>query len=774
MKKIELLAPAGDRESFIAAVQNGADAIYLGGTLFSARANAKNFNDEDLQWAVSYAHLYGVKVYVTINTLYKDKEINALTSYVTKLYELQVDALIVQDIGLFDLIRTFYPDFEIHISTQASVMNSYGTRYFEENGAHRVVLARENTLEEIQNICRQTNLEIEVFVHGAMCVCYSGQCLMSSMIGKRSGNRGQCAQPCRLQYQLLKDGQSLPEKHPYLLSPKDIMTIEYLGELIEAGVSSLKIEGRMKRPEYVASVTRAYREAIDAYYQNKKIDFQPYIQDMSAMFNRNYTSGYLHHDLKIVDGDYPGHKGYIIGEVVYYHKKQKRVGIRLTQPLLQGDSIVFEDIDKGRPVNKIYHKHKLVKTGQPQDIIEIEFDYYVDRGLVRKTLDKQVVERMQKTYQIPTRKIEIDMSFEAKIGKKAKLKIQKEDHSVIVESSQDVEIAHQTPLDDNRIAQQLSKLGSTPYIINNLYIDSDEKISMPIKDINEMRRKACNQFIEILSHQKIHHQIIHDIPQLTIHQSLFHSQLYVCVHSLQQLEAVLQYPVEVIIYPYQKDIEMAYQMCLKYHKKMVMMTSPVIKDDEIKDILHSKIYNDIQTILVNDYGTYRAFQKKELIIGHGLNIHNSYAAHHYHELFLTSLEMSAQEIKNLKTDLSKCIVQVFGKTTNMISDYCPISQYYFGYQNKHCQMCQQGHFALKDRKKEVFDIMVDEHCRMHLLNAHTLFYDQWKQLPVGGYLINLTHEDSQKIQIIMEHFIFQSSPDKIRQIAKLTSGYFKE
>lgn len=175
-----------------------------------------------------------------------------------------------KDIGLFDLIRILYPDFEIHISTQASVMNSYGTRYFEENGAHRVVLARENTLEEIQNICRQTNLEIEVFVHGAMCVCYSGQCLMSSMIGKRSGNRGQCAQPCRLQYQLLKDGQSLPEKHPYLLSPKDIMTIEYLGELIEAGVSSLKIEGRMKRPEYVASVIRAYRQAIDAYIKIKK------------------------------------------------------------------------------------------------------------------------------------------------------------------------------------------------------------------------------------------------------------------------------------------------------------------------------------------------------------------------------------------------------------------------------------------------------------------------------------------------------------------------
>ena len=773
MKKIELLAPAGDRESFIAALQNGADAIYLGGTLFSARANAKNFNDEDLQWAVSYAHLYGVKVYVTLNTLYKDSEMDTLKSYLIKLYDIQVDALIIQDIGLFDLVRSLYPDFEVHISTQASVMNSYGSRYFEEKGAHRVVLARENTLEEIQNICHQTNLEIEVFVHGAMCVCYSGQCLMSSMIGKRSGNRGQCAQPCRLQYQLLKDGQPLPEKYPYLLSPKDIMTIEHLGELIEAGVSSLKIEGRMKRPEYVASVTRAYRQAIDAYYQNKKTDFQPYIQDMTAMFNRNYTSGYLQHDLKIVDGDYPGHKGSIIGEVLYYHKKQKRVGIRLTKPLLQGDSIVFENIDKGRPVNKIYHKHKLIKKGEPQDIIEIEFDYYVDHGLVRKTLDSQVVERMQKTYLTPQRKVKINMSFEAKIGKKAKLKIQKENHTLIIESHCDVEMAHQTPLDYNRIAQQLSKLGSTPFNIEHLHIDSDERMSMPIKEINEMRRKACTQFIEMLSHLKIHNQTIQDVPLLSTHQKSLQSKLYVCVHSLQQLEAILHYPVE-IIYPYQKDIEMAYDICLKHHKNMIMMTSPVMKDDEIQEILLSKIYNDIHTILVNDYGAYKAFQKKELIIGHGLNVRNSYAAHHYHEPFLTSLEMSAQEINNLSTNLSRCIVQVFGKTINMISDYCPITQYYFGYQNKHCQMCQQGHFALKDRKKEVFNIMVDEHCRMHLLNAHTLYYDQWDQLPTGGHLIHLTDETPEMIQIIMEHFAYHSSPDKIRQLTKITSGYFKE
>lgn len=774
MKKIELLAPAGDQESLIAAVQNGADAIYLGGTLFSARAYAKNFDDAQLQWAVSYAHLYGVKIYVTMNTLYKDSEMDALISYLKKLYDYQVDALIIQDIGLFDLVRSLFPDFEIHMSTQASIMNSYGVHYFEKCGASRVVLARENTIEEIQRICRQTDIEIEVFVHGAMCVCYSGQCLMSSMIGKRSGNRGQCAQPCRLQYQLLKDGKTLPERYPFLLSPKDMMTIEHIDSLIEACVSSLKIEGRMKRPEYVASVTRAYRQAIDAYYQKKKIDFQPYIQDMQAMFNRNYTSGYLQHDVKIVDGDYSGHKGYVIGEVLYYHKKQKRVGIRLYKSLLQGDSIVFENIDKGRPVNKIYLKNQLVKEANPDEVIEIEFDYYVDKGLVRKTLDKIVMERMQKTYQKAMRKIPVTMNFEAKIGELAKLTIEKDNHHVIVKSTQNVEKAKQTPLDQQRIYQQLSKLGSTPFELNSFYSDCDEGLSMPIKELNEMRRNACDLLINQLSTQKIHHHSIQNTPQLSYHGSFNQPQFYVAVHSLEQLEVVIEYPIDNIVYPYQKDIDKAYDVCLKHHKTLIMMTSQVMKDNDIQTILKSDIYSQIQTIIVNDYGAYQAFHDKNLIAGHGLNIYNSYATNHYQHPFLVSLEMSSQEMKQLKTDLSHCIVEIFGKTTNMISEYCPISQYYFGYQNKNCQMCKQGSFALKDRKREIFDIMVDEQCRMHLLNAHTLYYEHWKQLSVGGYFIQFTNEDKQRVKWIMDNFMNYQSLDNIRQKIKFTFGYFKE
>lgn len=774
MKKIELLAPAGDQESLIAAVQNGADAIYLGGTLFSARAYAHNFNDEQLQWAVSYAHLYGVKIYVTMNTLYKDCEIDEVISYVNKLYEYQVDALIIQDIGLFDLVRSLYPDFEIHMSTQASVMNAYGVRYFEKLGASRVVLARENTLEEIRLIRSQTNLEIEVFVHGAMCVCYSGQCLMSSMIGKRSGNRGQCAQPCRLQYQFLKDGNVLPNKYPFLLSPKDIMTIDCVDKLIEAGVSSLKIEGRMKRPEYVASVTRAYRQAIDAYYSGKTIDFEPYVQDMQAMFNRNYTSGYLQKDTKIIDGDYSGHKGYIVGEVIYYHNKQKRVGIRLKKSLLQGDSIVFENIDKGRPVNKIYLQNRLVKEAKPNDIIEIEFDYFVSKGYVRKTLDKNVVEKMQKTYQKATRKIEIEMKFEAKINQKAKLTIIKDESCIISTSSQVVQMAKQTPLDQERIHQQLSKLGSTPFKLKNINISCDNNISMPIKELNEMRREACDLLEKKLSYQKIHDSSVQKMPILVKSKYSDSPQYYVVVHSIKQLQIVVRYSVDTIIYPYQKDIGEAYQLCKKYHKTLVMMTPQVMKDIEIQDILNSDIYSKVDTILVNDYGAYEAFDNKKIIAGQGLNIYNSYSATHYPHFFVTSLEMSAQQIKSLNADLSLCIIQIFGKVTNMISEYCPISQYYFGYQNKNCQMCKQGRFALKDRKNEIFDIMVDENCRMHLLNAHTLYYNQYKNIPVGGYMIQFTNENEEMTEFVMKNIMNESTQDKIRQKVKVTSGYFKE
>ena len=259
MNKFELLAPAGSYDAFIAATENGADAVYLGGKLFNARANASNFDNDELKKIVEYAHLRNVKIYVTMNTLLTNNELNEALDFAYDLYNMGIDAVIVQDLGLAKVLHERIPLLHLHASTQMTIYNLAGVKKLEELGFTRVVLARELSLDEIKYICDNTNLEIEVFVHGALCISYSGQCLMSSMIGDRSGNRGKCAQPCRLPYTLLKNGT--PLKSGYLLSPKDLCTIDYFSKL--PNITSLKIEGRMKSPEYVATVVSTYRKAID-------------------------------------------------------------------------------------------------------------------------------------------------------------------------------------------------------------------------------------------------------------------------------------------------------------------------------------------------------------------------------------------------------------------------------------------------------------------------------------------------------------------------------
>jgi len=270
MKKIELLAPAGDIEALKAAVENGADAIYIGGSMFSARQYANNFMEKELLEAVSYAHSRSVKIYVAVNTLVANEEINALVNYLYSLAKAQVDALIVQDLGVANLINNVLPQMELHASTQMAIHNSQGVNFLEEMGFKRCVLAREVSFENIHLIKESSSLELETFIHGALCVAYSGQCLMSSMIGGRSGNRGRCAQPCRMKYTLVNNkGKKILDANKtgeHLLSPKDLKMIDHIPELVEAGIASLKIEGRMKRPEYVATVVRNYRKAIDQYY----------------------------------------------------------------------------------------------------------------------------------------------------------------------------------------------------------------------------------------------------------------------------------------------------------------------------------------------------------------------------------------------------------------------------------------------------------------------------------------------------------------------------
>lgn len=265
-KRVELLAPAGNKEAFLGAIHAGADAVYLGGSMFGARAYAENFTTEDLVYCIRYAHIYGRKVYLTVNTLVKESEFHQIYDYLLPYYEAGLDGVIIQDIGVFNYIKEQFPNMELHVSTQMTLTDVYGAQMLRDMGACRIVPARELSLDEIKRI-KSTGLEIECFIHGAMCYCYSGQCLFSSILGGRSGNRGRCAQPCRLPYKSQVNGRISSEC--YSLSLKDMCTIEHIPELIEAGIDSFKIEGRMKKPEYAAGVTAIYRKYIDQYYAGK-------------------------------------------------------------------------------------------------------------------------------------------------------------------------------------------------------------------------------------------------------------------------------------------------------------------------------------------------------------------------------------------------------------------------------------------------------------------------------------------------------------------------
>lgn len=287
---VEILAPAGGHESLKAAVNAGADAVYMGGTSFGARAYAENFTEEELLLAIDYVHIHGKKLYLTVNTLVKDSEMPKLYEYLLPYYERGLDAVIVQDVGVMDFIRRHFPGLSIHVSTQATVTGSFGAAFFKELGASRVIPARELSLEEIRKIKRLTGLEIECFVHGALCYCYSGQCLLSSMIGGRSGNRGQCAQPCRLPY------KAEGGKEQDILSLKDLCAIDLIPKLIETGIDSFKVEGRMKQPDYVYTVVSIYRKYVDLYRRNGPKEFKVCKRDrqilQGAYARRGYTEGY--------------------------------------------------------------------------------------------------------------------------------------------------------------------------------------------------------------------------------------------------------------------------------------------------------------------------------------------------------------------------------------------------------------------------------------------------------------------------------------------------
>ncbi|NIA03231.1 MAG: peptidase U32, partial [Nitrospirae bacterium] len=407
----ELLAPVGSFESLKAAVENGADAVYMGAKGFSARGYADNFEIEELLEAIDFAHQQDVSTYITVNTLVKEKELRDVAKVLELLCSHGADAVIIQDLGILKILTENFPELPIHASTQMTIHNSPGVELLESLGVKRAVLARELSLKEIKQIRLNTSIQLETFIHGALCISYSGRCLMSSFIGGRSGNRGYCAQPCRKMYKLDENGDD-----GHLLSPRDLNLSSRLIDLIHAGVDSLKIEGRMKKPEYVAVVTKTYRDILDRFSKDQNAmvtkDEQ---QRLAIIFNRDFTEGYISGDpgRSLMTSDFSGNRGTLLGSII--KSDHDTFTLKLEMPLRLGDGIFVNG--SGTSINVILMEGERVKEAPASSIVTIPFQGAPPPGsTVYKTYDLELIASARKSYSALIKKIPVSIDVKAKKG----------------------------------------------------------------------------------------------------------------------------------------------------------------------------------------------------------------------------------------------------------------------------------------------------------------------------------------------------------------------
>lgn len=503
MPSIEILAPAGNMASLEAALAGGADAIYCAGKSFGARAYAANFDHDQLRQAVDKVHLYGAKLYVTMNTLVFEDEMEAAFEEACFLYEIGVDALLIQDLGLFDLIHHRLPDFPLHCSTQMNIYDVSGVEFAKRIGASRVVLARECSRETVQACCK-AGIEIEVFGYGALCTAYSGECLISAYSMQRSGNRGQCAQNCRHAYTLKQDGQTIGNKDDtYLMSLKDLNLIERLPDLIDDGVTSVKIEGRMKSPYYVYMVTSLFVKARDAYdhHQSFKISNND-LTTLKLLFNRGFTLGYYydHHDQSLRSAYRPNHQGIEVGKIIHKDKRGMTIALNDTIQLHDGLRVLNAKEDVGIYVSSLLINGKHVKSASKNQRVTIPGDFDVSiNDTVVKTNDSLLVDQLQKDIDENHQKINVDITMKIH-GSTIELSIvdqYKRSYGLTMDHM-DVLPAKNQPLNEITLAKSFSKLKETPFRLNRVVYSGDD-VFLTMASLNQCRRALVEGFMQSIT-----------------------------------------------------------------------------------------------------------------------------------------------------------------------------------------------------------------------------------------------------------------------------------
>lgn len=759
---IELLAPAGSFESVKAAVNNGCDAIYIGGKNFNARHYASNFSDDDIEKIIDYCHLRGVKVFITLNILYKEKEIKDVLKFAEKMYKIGADAFIIQDIGLFSILKNYLPDIRFHASTQMTIHNLEGVNFLKDIGFDRVVLSRELSLNDIKYITENTSIEIETFVHGALCVCYSGRCLMSSLIGERSGNRGRCAQPCRLKYSLINDDKTLI--NDYLLSTKDIMTVDILDKLIESGIDSLKIEGRMKSPEYVALVTKTYRKYIDktdsSNFNLEKND----VKELTQIFNRGGDSskGYYNNwaGADMISKS-PKSSGIKIGYVESYDKKSLKCRIKLLDNLYPGDGIEIWTQEPHVGTN-------ISKSSSSGDTITITISGKIKKGdLVYKSFDKNLNSKLKKMAESELRKMTISASIDAQIEKPVSLNLEVNNISVKAYGDK-ISKAENYPITNEKLFQQISKTGNTPFKIifkkdNNI----DENIYIPVSSLNNLRREAISRLeSELINSYKRNDADIKLENKEKTDIKINNHKISVQIQNIDLFENLIKYKIDrIYIEANQDNVKNVNYYIETAHKNNIELiyTLPIIMRDCFKEKYQNIIYDleksDIDGYLIRNYTKFKT--NKKLIADYTFNVFNSLSVDFILKFFdsLTlSNELNLNELKelsNLNTE-----VLVYGKIPLMVTHQCPAGLY--SGKKKSGIYCKLKHnknrYFLKDRKNEEFPLITDcDNCVCSILNSKPLFvlnkFDSIKTISSEYFRLSFTDESKETAENILYSYL---------------------
>ncbi|MGL4818506.1 MAG: DUF3656 domain-containing U32 family peptidase [Bacilli bacterium] len=783
------MSPASNWEMIRAGVANGADAIFFGIDKFNARVRAKNFQIEDLPEIMTYLHTYDVKGFVTLNILMFEDELESAESLIRACMDAGVDALIVQDVGLVELIRSISPDFPIHGSTQMTVTSPEAVHFFDEWNLEVMVLGRENNMKHIETIANSTNVPLEVFVHGALCVSYSGQCLTSEVLGGRSANRGECAQACRLPYDMHVDGKTYPLGDvAYVLSPKDLAAIDIVPELIEAGVHTFKIEGRLKSPEYVANVTQKYRAAIDAYFNG--VRYQPSVSEVRELeqsFSRGFTHGFLSgtNHRKLLDGTFPKSRGVFVGEVLKVERD--RVLVRASVPLKRGDGIVFdrfkpqEKEEGGRIYDLFDVKGNKIEGEVRSGNVWLTFGrgnvntrYVFEGNRIWKTSDPALEKRLQQTFKTE----ENDLSFpvavtvEGEVG--GLLTMTWTDlftgARVSVSSEEPVMEAIKRPLDETYLFDQLGRLGDTIFHLETLDVKLGERCIVPVKTLNAMRRAAAQQLTEMRKRKReftIHETSILQTRQIVPAVERTGNLVALC-RTLEQVKAAALTDIKEVVcdFEFLNQYKEAVAVAREAGKPIVLATPRIHMPGE-NGFLRTISRLEPDGILVRSLGALYFYRTNDpgcpLIGDYSLNISNSLSAEAFLSRGITrytpSYDLNIQQMVDLLavTDAEKVELTIHQHLPMFHTEHCVYCTFLTenGTDWTNCgRPCEEHRISLEDRVGMKHPVRVDAGCRNTVFNAveqsGAEYIREFQKLGVGTYRVEFLEEDGAKVKEVIE------------------------